>query len=201
MTRARVWWIAGTLAVLLLAGGWAALLASRADDHGEGGIPRATVTVGTHTLRVTVADTHESRARGLAGVTTLADDEGMLFVPDGPSRMGIWMRGMVIPIDIVWIADGRVVHVVQGAKPDEPPHRTYEPPVPVDHVLEGAAGMAARVGLRVGAEVTIGQVQRAQTAVSVGTRRPSSGPDATRTSASVGRSTGSLPKLASTSTR
>lgn len=115
----------------------------------------ATVIVGEHRFDVAVARTAEERERGLSGVTTVPEDGGMLFTHDPPQLAAIWMLGMNIPIDIVWIADGVVVHVVEAAQPEAIPHTTYAPPTPASQVLEVAAGTAERIGLHVGTELLV----------------------------------------------
>ncbi len=60
--------------------------------------------------RIMIADTPETRARGLKYVENLPDREGMLFVFDSPIRAYFWMHHTRIPLRIVWIdADRRVV--------------------------------------------------------------------------------------------
>lgn len=146
--------------VLVLLVGWALglFLVNRhltSEPQDQASMPRATVSVGHHRLTVPVARTEAARSRGLAGVTSIPADGGMLFDAGTPARSAIWMMGMTVPIDIVWIEQGRVVHVVEGARPETVPHTTYQPDVPARYVLEVAAGTARRVGLHVGTAVTL----------------------------------------------
>lgn len=120
------------------------------------GPPRARVSVGVHVIDAEIADTPARQRRGLSGRTRLAPGEGMLFLYDEPALRGFWMPDMHFDIDIVWIRDGRVVHiesdvphVVDGALP------TYRPAEPADTVLEVAAGTAERLGWRVGDAVRV----------------------------------------------
>jgi len=69
---------------------------------------------------------------------------------------------MLIPIDIIWISDGRVVGIAQEVpvpSPDRPVSDeqlpTYTSPAPVHYVLEVRAGFAKRYNLSVGDTVTI----------------------------------------------
>lgn len=107
--------------------------------------------------RVEVVRTEVERAQGLAGRRELRPDEGMLFVYERPSRPTFWMRGMVIPIDILWVRDGRVVGMVRWALPPQPGGAvaTFQPPVPVDAVLEVAAGTVDRTGIAAGDPVVV----------------------------------------------
>lgn len=118
--------------------------------------PRAHVSVGVHRIDAEIADTPERQRRGLSGRPSLAPGEGMLFTYAEPAPRGFWMPDMHFDIDIVWIRDGRVVHIesrvphaVSGALP------TYRPEAPADRVLEVAAGTAERLGWRVGDPVRV----------------------------------------------
>jgi hypothetical protein len=80
----------------------------------------------------------------------------MLFVYAEPEPRGFWMPDMHFDIDIVWIRDGRIVHV----EPDVPhavsgPLPVYRPSEPADLVLEVAAGTAQRLGWRLGDAVQL----------------------------------------------
>src|SRR3989338_5701660 len=59
--------------------------------------------IGDQAVRVTVADTPESRERGLSGRDGLASDEGMLFVFQNDGYHTFWMKDMLFSIDIIWL--------------------------------------------------------------------------------------------------
>ena len=104
---------------------------------------------------VELAVTPEQRAKGLMGREHLGDREGMLFIYEVEGLHGFWMRGMVIPLDIMWIdADGVVAGVTANVSP-APEGTTpefYSPPRPILYVLEVNAGLAAPVGIRAGSQ-------------------------------------------------
>lgn len=100
---------------------------------------------------VEVARTTTEQSRGLSGHAPLAADAGMLFPFPTGSMPGFWMKDMLFPIDIIWIADGRVVGFVERVMPDDRADRmTYYPPQPIDAVLEVAAGTVTRLGIQIG---------------------------------------------------
>jgi len=116
----------------------------------------ADVTIGGVTVRADVAETPETRARGLSGRSSLGELEGMLFLFDQPGLEGFWMKDMLIPIDIIWINDGAVVDILANAQPASeaiPP--TFVPKAPANRVLEVPAGFAARHNIGLGSPVTI----------------------------------------------
>ncbi len=98
-------------------------------------------------IRVDVAATELQKQKGLGGRTSLAENEGMLFPYDHKEQYNFWMRGMLIPLDFVWI-DGKVVadltEHVQPPRNGENPV-IVKPAVPVDKVLEVPAGTISRL--------------------------------------------------------
>lgn len=116
-----------------------------------------TVTIGTRQFSVSIADDTAEQVRGLGGCSFIPEESGMYFVYNQPSQVAFWMKGMVIPIDIIWIASGQVVGIEEyvpvpaDQKTDLLPQ--YQPDQPVDAVLEIEAGGAERYGITVGAPV------------------------------------------------
>ncbi|GIW10185.1 MAG: hypothetical protein KatS3mg061_1242 [Dehalococcoidia bacterium] len=122
--------------------------------------PYAQVEVGGTVVWARLALTPEQRTQGLSGVERLEPDEGMLFVYPVKGRYPFWMRGMLFPLDMLWIDDDRVVDL----KPDRPvpaPGQSeselpiYSPLADANYVLEVNAGWAAAHGIIVGSPVTI----------------------------------------------
>ena len=112
-----------------------------------------------HGFKVSLADTPLKRAKGLSGIKSLSATEGMLFLFDKPAIQYFWMKDMLIPIDIIWISNGRVVGFVENAQPepDVPTYKLkkYPSPETVDYVLEAKAGTVRRISLQVGDPVSI----------------------------------------------
>lgn len=112
------------------------------------------IKVGERDFKVWVADTPASRTKGLSGKAFMSEDEGMFFIFDSTGDYGFWMKGMLFPIDIVWIKGDKVAGFSESVQPE--PGKTifglksYHPPEPIDRVLELNAGMVAKYGLKVG---------------------------------------------------
>jgi uncharacterized membrane protein (UPF0127 family) len=69
-------------------------------------------------IRADVVDDELSRELGLSGRSSLSEDAGMLFVFEKESRYGFWMKGMLIPLDIIWLnKDKRVIFVERDLPP------------------------------------------------------------------------------------
>lgn len=109
------------------------------------------VRVGNHSFMAeTVAD-ESKRELGLGKRQSLCFDCGMLFVFDEPGKYSFWMKDMLFPIDILWISEGRVVHVEKDVQPTFTGILT--PPEISDKVLEVNAGAVERNGIKTGDNV------------------------------------------------
>lgn len=117
----------------------------------------ATTPSGT-TLSLEVTRSVADRARGMMGRRSVPPGTGMLFIFDQPDRHTFWMKGCLIPLDIVWLdARGEVVDVAEKAPPCEaPPCPSYEPKAPARYVIEVGAGRARELGMVPGARVLLG---------------------------------------------
>ncbi|MGI8423807.1 MAG: DUF192 domain-containing protein [Chloroflexota bacterium] len=107
-----------------------------------------------------VARTDLERQKGLGGHAPLNETDGMLFVFDSPAFHSFWMKGMLFPLDLMWIENGVVVHIERDAPhhaPETPDLRLpiYAPAAPATYVLEVNAGFGARYGIGVGTPVEL----------------------------------------------
>jgi uncharacterized membrane protein (UPF0127 family) len=93
-------------------------------------------------VRVEVARTGAQRARGLMFRQDLPRDHGMLFLFDETSEQTFWMRNTLIPLDLIFLGDDRVVvGVVANAAPRTETPRTVGKPS--RYVVEVSGGEAA----------------------------------------------------------
>jgi uncharacterized membrane protein (UPF0127 family) len=148
--RARGRWAPALLLFMLAA---ASVPAPRAQNAAK-----AQVIIHGHVITVEIADTLDRQVRGLSGRPRLRPDEGMLFVYADEGDRVFWMRDMLIPLDIIWLRNRRVVHIEPsvpapppGAAPRDLP--TYRSAEPANFVLELAAGRTRELGLKPGDRV------------------------------------------------
>src|SRR5258708_31154923 len=111
-------------------------------------------------INIEIADTQEKRSQGLGGRQSLASDSGMLFIFDNPDKHRFWMKGMKLPLDIVWINNNQVINVLSNLQPpsaNQPDNELpqYEPTEPADKALEVAAGFIQQNKIKVGDKVEI----------------------------------------------
>jgi uncharacterized membrane protein (UPF0127 family) len=111
----------------------------------------AQIKVADQVIQLEVAGTPEQQAIGLMNRTDLAADRGMLFLFESPRRASFWMKNTLIPLDMVFLLNGKVQAISSNVPPCKAdPCPTYGPKVLVDQVIELRAGRAAELGLKQG---------------------------------------------------
>lgn len=121
----------------------------------EGKVP---ITIGAKTIYSEVSDNQEKRAKGLSGRTELAGDEGMIFIFDQKDiQPPFWMKGMLIPLDFIWINNGEIVQLDENVQPPTNDSNiiTITPLSPIDYVLEVNAGYVSQNNLKIKDKVDI----------------------------------------------
>lgn len=120
---------------------------------------KSEVKINNQIIVVDVVSKPKDRQKGLSGRNSLGINEGMLFVFPKKGNYGFWMKDMVFPIDIIWIADNKIVGIEENVQPEsgvEAEFLTpYFPPEPVNKVLEVRAGRARLLKAKPGDEVKI----------------------------------------------
>ena len=102
-----------------------------------------------HEFQVEIADTPESRARGLMFRRSMPVDHGMLFDFERVQPVSMWMRNTYISLDMLFIApDGRIVRIARDTEPLS--ERTIPSGEPVLSVLELNASTTRRLGIEAG---------------------------------------------------
>ena len=123
---------------------------------GCAGASQPWVEVGSQRYAIELADDDAERARGLMFRDVMANDHGMLFIHDAEEPQAYWMKNTKIPLDILYLDDGRKLVAQQR---DVPPCSlgdacpSYPSDAPARYVLELNAGEAARLGLKDGTEM------------------------------------------------
>ncbi len=114
-----------------------------------------TITIKDKKISVQIAKTNEERSKGLSGVSSLKEDSGMLFVFNPKSTPLFWMKDMLIPLDMIWIADGKIVRIdknvpAPAANTPDSALRTYSAGQPVDYILEVNGGYSDKNNIKTG---------------------------------------------------
>lgn len=77
--------------------------------------------------KIEIADSNRKRARGLMFRDSLPDDYAMLMMFKRRGNHKIWMMGMRLPIDIIFLdSDRRVIGIHENVKPVNHDPRTWK---------------------------------------------------------------------------
>ncbi len=101
------------------------------------------IMVGECVFRVEIVDTPDKIKKGLAERNKLCDNCGMLFSFIGKKERPFWMKGMKFPLDIIWLADDKVIWVEKNISHLDQ-ETIWHPPVLANNVLEINAGQAEK---------------------------------------------------------
>jgi uncharacterized protein len=101
---------------------------------------------------VRIVEKPEEQAKGLSGLSSLPEDEGMLFWFGIRGNHGFYMRNTLIPLDCLFLDFNRVVGILTLEPGDLTVHRIGRLS---SSVLEVNGGWAARHGVIVGDRVQI----------------------------------------------
>ena len=144
------WVTAGLLLTALsgLAGGGGGAGGQEVSEHGN---PWVWVTVGKVPVQAEAVRTPERLYLGLSYRSELPEGRGMLFFMPETEVQTFCMRGMLIPLDLIWISDGRVAGLTRNVPAIFPGDLIS--PEPVSHVLEVPGGFADRHGIKAGDRV------------------------------------------------
>ena len=122
--------------------------------------PVKTISIGLTKIQVQIADTTDKRTKGLSGTTSLKANDGMLFIFEGKTNPVFWMKDMLIPLDLIWIGDGKIVRIdknvpIPAPSTTENKLKTYSAGAPIDYVLEVNAGFSDANNIKVGSAVDL----------------------------------------------
>lgn len=98
---------------------------------------QAYVVLDGKNIFVEVADTSDTRSKGLMFRDQLCEECGMFFVFQDEDFHVFWMKNTPMPLDIIFInSDLEVVDLVHAMPCREEPCKTYPPDEPCLYVLE-----------------------------------------------------------------
>jgi len=112
--------------------------------------PKTELRLGSGVFKANVASDQLSRETGLAGVEKMKPNDALIIAFDQDDAAGIWMKGMEVSIDIVWLnANKEVIHIVKNATP-EMGERIFRPTTKARYVVELPAGTVQKANIKVG---------------------------------------------------
>lgn len=113
-----------------------------------------------HQVRVEIAANDETRTQGLMFRDRVPPGTGMLFLFPQTGHYPFWMKNTFVPLDMIWIDEGRrVVHVHADVPPCKAdPCPSYPPDAQARYVLELGAGEAGKHLLTTGTTLTFERI-------------------------------------------
>lgn len=108
-------------------------------------------------FNVELAQNNAERTNGLARRGFLKENEGMLFVFEREGNYPFWMKNTLIPLDIIWISqNNKIVFVSENNLPcGDSDCPLINPAELAKYVLEINAGMAEKIGIKIGERVVL----------------------------------------------
>ncbi|MEK7607424.1 MAG: DUF192 domain-containing protein [Patescibacteria group bacterium] len=108
----------------------------------------AEVTINGKVFDAYVSDTEKLREKGLSGLSSIENNEVMLFVLPNSDMYGFWMKDMFFAIDILWLDDNfEVVSFKKNVSPDTFP-KIFFPKKPAKYVIELKSGTLTKLVLK-----------------------------------------------------
>ena len=112
---------------------------------------KITLRIGKQAVHAEIADTPQSRERGLMQRDHLCADCGMLFVFNKADRYNFWMKDTPLPLSIAFIAaDGAVINIEEMQPNTTDTHGAKGDAL---YALEMPGGWFARNGIKSGHRV------------------------------------------------
>lgn len=103
--------------------------------------PSTNLKLGDGDFKANIALNEIERTSGLSGVTQLPSDKALILAFRYEDRWKVWMKDMVVPIDIVWLnKEKKVIYIVKNASPKDSTSRVFEPNSIAKYVIELPAG-------------------------------------------------------------
>jgi hypothetical protein len=120
-------------------------------------IPRTTtIKIGSQKIKAEIVTTPLAAYRGLSNRPTLGADEGMLFNFIDKQEREFVMREMNFPLDIIFIADDRIIKIAANLPPEgNDVVNIYSSGGPVNQVLEVNGGYCREKGINVGDQILL----------------------------------------------
>lgn len=114
-------------------------------------LPILELNAGIHLVRAEVANTFDSRARGLMFRKSLGTNQGMLFVFAEVAPHCMWMKNTYVPLSVAFMdEEGAIVSIYDMQPLNETSHCAAKP---ARYALEMNQGWFAQKGIKPGAKI------------------------------------------------
>lgn len=112
---------------------------------------KGTLRIGNQAINIELAENERQWYRGLSGRENLCTDCGMYFIFPDQDRLEFVMRDMKFPLDIIFIADNKILNIAENLAPEGSDVKNiYSSSGRADRVLEVNSGYCNRYGIKAG---------------------------------------------------
>jgi uncharacterized membrane protein (UPF0127 family) len=115
----------------------------------------AKLLINQEIIELEVAQTPQQQQIGLMYRDVLPANRGMLFPFNPPQTVSFWMKNVSIPLDMIFISQGVIKHIVTASPCNLEPCPLYSSNVSIDQVIELAGNRTKELGIEVGDKITI----------------------------------------------
>lgn len=114
------------------------------------------VLVGGVVVNAEIAKSTAKRTEGLSERYSLDKNKGMLFVFEESGAYPFWNKNTYIPLDILWVENNKVVHVLEGLPAYDGKNAITEfPKAKANFVLEVSEGFIKENNIKLGDSILI----------------------------------------------
>ena len=108
-----------------------------------------------------VARSLQEQKKGLMFRPRLNDDHGMLFILDNQRKISIWMRNTLIPLDLIFISNSKIVNLYKNVPPCPFSEcKEYQSITSVDSIIELNAGTIDKHNISLGQVIKIEEINK-----------------------------------------
>lgn len=115
----------------------------------------AKLLINQEIIELEVAQTPQQQQIGLMYRDVIPRNRGMLFPFNPPQTVSFWMKNVSIPLDMIFVSQGVVKHIVTAPPCTTDPCPLYNSNVSIDQVIELAENRAKELGMKVGDKISI----------------------------------------------
>ncbi|MGI0483492.1 DUF192 domain-containing protein [Geminocystis sp. CENA526] len=115
----------------------------------------AKLLINQEIIELEVAQTPQQQQIGLMYRDFLPPNRGMLFPFNPPQTVSFWMKNVSIPLDMIFVSEGIVKHIVTAPPCNDENCPLYNSTVAIDQVIELAGNRTEELGIKVGDKISI----------------------------------------------
>lgn len=155
LSKSNVWLVVIFLIVILVIGALGWLIFIFPSSQGEKSLDSDTATLASNKIqlpldKIEIANTNETRQKGLMNREFLCDRCGMLFDFEKEDWVDFWMKDTPLSLDIIFIKkSGQITSIAKSTEPNNDT-KLYNSKKAVQYVLEVNSGFADKNGLKEG---------------------------------------------------